>query len=232
MDAQTSFIPKHSLDTQTRVQRADTVSIFTLLSTLVFFLALVAAGGTFFWKYTLQNDVKEVETVLVREKNDFDEREITELTKLDQRLIVASQLLDSRLYTSKIFELLNANTIQTVRFGKFNVDPLVTDKNKLRVLVSGQAKDYASVALQADVFSKLTDSVLEYEFSNLTLDVAGNVLFDMNATIDKRAISFEAQPQQIDYSQSLSNSGGPGTQTSLEGEEVFFEDELNPFPTN
>lgn len=226
MDAQTSFIPKHSLDTQTRIQRADTVSIFTLLSTLVFFLAIIAGGGIFFWKYTLQNDVKAVELVLVKEKNDFDEREITELTKLDQRLTAASQLLDSRLYTSKIFQLLNANTIQTVRFAKFSVDPLLTDKNKLKVLVSGQAKDYASVALQADVFSKLTDSVLEYEFSNLTLDQSGNVLFDMNATIDKRAVSFNAQAQQIDYSQSLSNSGGSEGQPSAGG------DENNPFPIN
>lgn len=226
MDAQTSFIPKHSLDTQTRVQRADTVSIFTLLSTLVFFLAIIAGGGIFFWKYTLQNDVKAVEVALVKEKNDFDEREITELTKLDQRLMAASQLLDSRLYTSKIFQLLNANTIQTVRFAKFSVDPLLTDKNKLKVLVSGQAKDYASVALQADVFSKLADSVLEYEFSNLTLDLSGNVLFDMNATIDKNTVSFNAQAQQIDYSQSLSNNGDSGAQPLVGG------DENNLFPIN
>ena len=226
MDAQTSFIPKRTLDTQTRIERADTVNIFTVLSTLVFFLILLASGGIFFWKQTLQSQVAEVEAQLVKEKESFNEQGIVDLTRLDQRLTASAQLLDSRLYTSKIFKLLNDNTIKTVRFGKFTVDPLLTDKSKLKVTVSGQAKDYASVALQSDIFSKLNDAVLEYEFSNLTLDQAGNVLFDMSAIINKQAVSFGAIPQQVDYSQSLS-SGTSDASTSDEGEVVN-----DPFPIN
>lgn len=226
MDAQTSFIPKRTLDTQTRIERADTVNIFTVLSTLVFFIILLASGGIFFWKQTLQSQVAEVEAQLVKEKESFNEQGIVDLTRLDQRLTASAQLLDSRLYTSKIFKLLNDNTIKTVRFGKFTVDPLLTDKSKLKVTVSGQAKDYASVALQSDIFSKLNDAVLEYEFSNLTLDQAGNVLFDMSAIINKQAVSFGAIPQQVDYSQSLS-SGTSDASTSDEGEVVN-----DPFPIN
>lgn len=37
MDVQTSFIPKLRSDTQARIERADTVSIFTVLSTIIFF---------------------------------------------------------------------------------------------------------------------------------------------------------------------------------------------------
>ena len=226
MDAQTSFIPKRTLDTQTRIERADTVNIFTVLSTLVFFLILLASGGIFFWKQTLQSQVAEVEAQLVKEKESFNEQGIVDLTRLDQRLTASAQLLDSRLYTSKIFKLLNDNTIKTVRFGKFTVDPLLTDKSKLKVTVSGQAKDYASVALQSDIFSKLNDAVLEYEFSNLTLDQAGNVLFDMSAIINKQAVSFGAIPQQVDYSQSLS-SGTSDASISDDGEVVN-----DPFPIN
>ena len=226
MDAQTSFIPKRTLDTQTRIERADTVNIFTVLSTLVFFLILLASGGIFFWKQTLQSQVAEVEAQLVKEKESFNEQGIVDLTRLDQRLTASAQLLDSRLYTSKIFKLLNDNTIKTVRFGKFTVDPLLTDKSKLKVTVSGQAKDYASVALQSDIFSKLNYAVLEYELSNLTLDQAGNVLFDMSAIINKQAVSFGAIPQQVDYSQSLS-SGTSDASTSDEGEVVN-----DPFPIN
>lgn len=232
MDAQTSFIPKRTLDTQTRIERADTVSIFTVLSTLVFFISILAAGGIFFWKQTLTNQVAEVESLLVREQQSFDAQGIADLTQLDRRLTASAQLLDSRLYTSKIFQLLDSNTIQTVRFSKFSVDPSLVDKTKLKIMVSGQAKDYASVALQSDVFSKLSQSILEYEFSNLTLDQAGNVLFDMSATVDKNIVFFDAQTEQVDYSQSLSNQGGGNTDGEDDGEPFFDElqDVDNTFP--
>ncbi len=231
MDVQTSFIPKRTLDTQARIERADTVSIFTVLSTIIFFLAIVAGGGIFFWQQSLKAQVQEVEATLIKERESFSEDTIRDLTDLSNRLKSSEELLDNRLYSSKIFELLNQNTIQTVRFSKFSVDPSMVDKTKLKMTVSGQAKDYASVALQSDIFSKLTNTVLEYEFSNLTLDQAGNVLFDMSATLDKKAIAFDTVPEVVDYSESLSNqSGGMVDETFPEGE-VPFEEDFD-FPTN
>lgn len=236
MDAQTSFIPKRTLDTQTRIERADTVSIFTVLSTLIFFLSLIAGGGIFFWQKTLVTQVQQVEATLVRERASFSEDSIRELTDLSNRLQGSKTLLDNRLYTSKIFQLLNQNTIKTVRFSKFGIDPMLTDKNKLKMTVTGQAKDYASVALQSEVFSKLNNAVLEYEFSNLTLDQSGNVLFDMSAILDKRALAFDAIPETVDYSQSLANQNGVigGEQivgNSFEVESDFEENE-ETFPIN
>lgn len=235
MDAQTSFIPKRTLDTQTRIERADTVSIFTVLTTLIFFLSLIAAGGIFFWQRTLTTQVKQVEETLVRERASFDEGSIRELTNLSNRLQGSQTLLENRLYTSKIFQLLNQNTIRTVRFSKLGIDPNLVDKNKLKMTVSGQAKDYASVALQSEVFSKLDTAVLEYEFSNLTLDQSGNVLFDMTATLDKKAIAFDAVPATVDYSQSLVNQN-----VIIENEEVIEDEDSfeveeefeSEFPTN
>jgi|GEM_PF-1427531 len=237
MDAQTSFIPKRTLDTQTRIERADTVSIFTVLSTLIFFLTLVAGGGVFFWQKTLTTQVAEVESTLVKERESFSEDIIQELTGLSNRLQGSSMLLENRLYTSNIFELLNQNTIKTVRFGKFSVDPALVDKTKLKMTVSGQAKDYASVALQSEVFSKLNSAVIDYEFSNLTLDQSGNVLFDMSATLDKKAVAFDAVLEPVDYSQSLTNQNTIRNDGQIPFDENtqgdgFEEENQNEFPTN
>jgi len=237
MDAQTSFIPKRTLDTQTRIERADTVSIFTVLSTLIFFLTLVAGGGVFFWQKTLTTQVAEVESTLVKERESFSEDIIQELTGLSNRLQGSSMLLENRLYTSNIFELLNQNTIKTVRFGKFSVDPALVDKTKLKMTVSGQAKDYASVALQSEVFSKLNSAVIDYEFSNLTLDQSGNVLFDMSATLDKKAVAFDAVLEPVDYSQSLTNQNTIRNDGQMPFDENtqgdgFEEENQNEFPTN
>lgn len=231
MDVQTSFIPKRTLDTQARIERADTVSIFTVLSTIIFFLAIVAGGGIFFWQQSLKTQVQEVEAALIKERESFSEDTIRDLTDLSNRLKSSEELLDNRLYSSKIFELLNQNTIQTVRFSKFSVDPSMVDKTKLKMTVSGQAKDYASVALQSDVFSKLTNTVLEYEFSNLTLDQAGNVLFDMSATLDKKAVAFDTVPEMVDYSESLSNQFQGEIEETFPEDDVPSEEDFN-FPTN
>jgi hypothetical protein len=235
MDAQTSFIPKRTLDTQPRIVRADTVSIFTVLSTLIFFLTLIAGGGIFFWQKTLTTQVKEVEDTLIKERERFSEDVIQELADLSNRLQGSKMLLENRLYTSKIFELLNQNTIKTVRFGKFSIDPALVDKTKLKMMVSGQAKDYASVALQSEVFSKLDTAVIDYEFSNLTLDQSGNVLFDMSATIDKRAVGFDAVLETIDYSQSLANQNIRRSDEIPVGEEFSeeeYEEYEDEFPNN
>ncbi len=207
MDAQTSFIPKRTLDTQARIQRADTVSIFTVLSTIVFFVVLLGAGAMFLWQRSLFSEVKNAEAQLVQQRQSFDEAQIADLVSLDTRLRIGAELLGNRLYTSKILQLLNANTISTVRFSKLSIDPSLVDKTKLRINLSGQARDYASIALQSDIFSKLSGTVLEYDFSNLTLDQAGNVVFDMTAIFDKRAVRFDAQVEQVSGDQALSEQG-------------------------
>ncbi len=203
MDVQTSFIPKRSLDTNTRVERADTVSIFTILSVLIFFIVIIGAGGIFLWKKNLEKEILDVKSVIIREKDSFSSEDINQLAKLDKRLISGGQLLDSKLYTSKIFELLNQNTIKTVRFTKFTVDPSLVDKEKLKITVSGQAKDYASLALQAHIFSGLNDSFIDYDFSNLTLDLSGNVTFDMNATLAKKSLVFNANSKTVNYNEAI-----------------------------
>lgn len=201
MDVQTSFIPKRTLDTNPRIERADTVSIFTLLSVLIFFLSVAAAGGVFLWQKNLEKQIADVKSVIIREKDSFSVEDINQLDQLEKRLISGQQLLDSKLYTSRIFNLLNENTIKTVRFTKLTVDPSTVEKDKLKITVSGQAKDYASLALQAHIFSGLSDSFIEYDFSNLTLDLAGNVTFDMNATFAKDSLVFSANPKTVNHNQ-------------------------------
>ena len=215
MELQTSFIPKRSLDTSPMERRADTVSIFTVLSTLIFFVSIIGAGGIFFWQQTLQSEIKDIQNQLQAQKDKFDERSINELTLLDRRLNVSSELLRNHMYSSKILELLQKNTVQSVRYNKFSVDPSQTDKKTLKVTLSGQAKDYASIALQSYVFGKIQNAVISFEFSNLTLDQSGNVLFDLSATVERDITAFERLVSAADISANLApvrefapNNGG------------------------
>jgi len=223
MELQTSFIPKRTLDTSP-VRRADTVSIFTVLSTLIFFASIITAGGVFLWQKQIQSEITKVENQIQTQKKEFSEDKIKEFTSLSNRINAADSLFVNHIYTSKIFELLQKNTVPTVRFNKFTVDPSQTDKQSLKITLNGQAKDYASIALQSYVFAKSQNIVSSYEFSNLTLDQAGNVLFDLSATIEKRVAAFESNIQTAD----ISDIAPQSQETSAEL--VNIEQESNPFP--
>ena len=63
--------------------------------------------------------------------------------------------------------------------------------------MSGQAIGYRSIALQSDLFTTRDEgkNFIDPVFSNLTLDAKGNVLFDLEFSVD---------PSFVDYKQMLS----------------------------
>ena len=83
--------------------------------------------------------------------------------------------------------------MKTVRFTRFNYS-LEADRNaKIDVKMSGLATGYRSVALQSDLFAK-NKFLIDPVFSNLSLDNNGNVIFDLEFSVD---------PSFIDYQQTF-----------------------------
>src|SRR3989338_7805224 len=83
--------------------------------------------------------------------------------------------------------------MKTVRYTKFSYI-FGDEKNaKVNVKMSGQAIGYRSIALQSDLFTK-NKHFVDPVFSNLALDNSGNVLFDLDFSVD---------PSFIDYKQVL-----------------------------
>jgi hypothetical protein len=134
-----------------------------------------------------------MQNTLTLAQNRFEPSKITELQVLDKRLNASTEILANHLAISPIFTALENITMKTVRYTKFDYE-LGTDKNKtVDVKISGQAIGYRSVALQADLFAQ-EKSFINPVFSNLTLDNSGNVLFDLEFTVD---------PAFVNYKQSL-----------------------------
>jgi hypothetical protein len=222
MEVQTSFIPKRTLDT-TPVRRADTVSVFTVLSTLLFFLSVIALGGVALWQRSLESEIASVEKTISDQKKNFSEDAIKEITALSNRINSAQTILNNHVYTTRVFQLLEQNTVPSLRFTKFTVDPSQTEKGSLKVTLSGQSNGYASVALQSYVFEqlRLEEGIMSgYEFSNLTLDQAGNVLFDLSATVDKKVLDSGFIVRKVNLPniapiQSLDTLGAPPVDQSI-----------------
>lgn len=193
MEPTTSFIPKKSLDTTPSLgSSSSSVSILTLLSTLIFLATLAAAIGVFLYQKNLTNLLETDKTNLAQREKLFDPNLIKQFQQLDTKLKSVNKLLANHVRMSHVLELLQLNTIKSVRFTRFSYEATPDAKN-VRILLGGQAKDYASVALQADYFGG-NSAIQSYELSNLTLDASGNVLFDVVLTVDRSLLMYESEP--------------------------------------
>lgn len=131
-----------------------------------------------------------MENTLTLAKNRFEPSRITELQVLDKRLRAAKEILDKHIAVTPVFTAFQDLTMKTVRYTKFNYT-LETDKNTaVNIKMSGQAIGYRSIALQSDLLAT-NKNLIDPVFSNLTLDNAGNVLFDLNFSVKSSFVNYK-----------------------------------------
>ena len=192
---QTSFIPKKPIlkENATYVR---SVSIFLVISILILFTVLIATGGFYFYKGILAKKITDMENTLNLASNRFEPSKITELQNFDKRLISSSEILSKHITIIPIFNALEQLTMKSVRFTNFSYS-LGEGNNdadeKIDVKMSGIAIGYRSIALQSDLFAK-NKNLIDPIFSNLTLDNSGNVIFDLE---------FSVNPSFVNYKQTL-----------------------------
>jgi hypothetical protein len=184
---QTSFIPKKPMVEQPAATVKRPMSLLLIIAIFIFFVMILGSLGVYFYKGVLVGNVAKMQTDLNLAKNSFEPAKITELEVLDKRLNASSEILSNHIVVSPIFEVLQALTLKTIRYTKFSYD--VTDTG-IMVNMSGQAVGYRSIALQADLFNQ-NKNIIDPSFSNLTLDDKGDVLFDLQFSVDKSFINYE-----------------------------------------
>jgi hypothetical protein len=186
---QTSFIPKKPM-VKEHTASSRPIGILLIASLIILFIVLLATGGFYFYKGVIAKQIFQQVTDLNLAKNRFEPSQITKLQVLDKRLRASSEILSKHITITPVFNALEQLTMKTVRFTKFSYD-LGTDKNvTVDVKMSGLAIGYRSIALQADLFAK-NKNLIEPIFSNLTLDNSGNVLFDLEFSVDPNFVNYE-----------------------------------------
>ncbi len=188
-DFQTSFIPKKPMiDDRTIASRP--VSLLTITSIFILFTVLLVTGGLYFYKGIVTKNITEMANNLNLAKNRFEPAKIAQLQVLDKRLKSADEILTGHIAITPIFQALEAITMKSVRFTKFSYTLNTDTGPKIAIKMTGQAIGYRSIALQADLFTnnkKLIDPV----FSNLSLDEKGNVLFELNFSVDPSFVDYK-----------------------------------------
>lgn len=172
------------------------VNLFMIISFFVLFTVLLATGGLYFYRGIMTKSVGDKESQLNLAKGGFEPAKVSQLQLLDKRLNAASEILSKHVAITPIFKALSDITMKTVRYTNFSYS-LGDDKDaKVVIQMKGLATGYASVALQSDLFGTKDEgkNFIDPVFSNLTLDDKGNVLFDLQFSVD---------PSFVDYKQML-----------------------------
>jgi hypothetical protein len=204
---QTSFIPKKPMIEQPTVVTKRPIGLVSIISIFIFVTMVLASGGAYLYKNILIKNVTQMENDLNLAKNRFEPAKISLLQSLDKRLQSASEILANHISVSPIFESLETLTIKTIRYTKF--DYSLTD-SKILVKMSGTAIGYRSIALQADLFAK-NKNIIDPSFSNLSLDDKGNVLFDLQFSVDPSFVNYKQVQKTTGGNPSPSNTAVLGT---------------------
>ncbi len=186
---QTSFIPKKPMIPET-VASSRPISIFLIISLFILFTVLIATGGLYFYKISATKNIATMENTLKLAQNRFEPSKITELQVLDKRLRASSEILANHIAVTPIFTALEVLTMKSVRYTKFTYEKGIDKNSPIKVSISGIAIGYRAVALQSDLFSQ-NKNLIDPVFSNLTLDNSGNVLFDLQFSVDPSLLNYK-----------------------------------------
>lgn len=190
----TTFIPKKptvSIDPERR-----SVGFFSLISLIIFIGTLVAAGGAYFYKYTLEKDIVQLSNELKEQEDKFDPNFIKVMNRFNARIEGAKAILNRHIAVSPVFEALSRATLQSVQLQSFSFNSSnVGGKPSVRVNIKGVAAPqgresaYGSLAAQADRMNK-DKYIKQPVFSSFNLNEQGRVTFTLDANVDSRLIDY------------------------------------------
>lgn len=186
----TSFVPKQPVNTAARRPKSGS-NLFLLISLGIAGISVLAAGGTFGYKLYLENvrTAKAAELEAAEEAINMDT--VEDFIRLRNRLVSAQTLLNQHVYLSQFFDVLEANTLQTVRFNSLAIS--VADDRSAEITMDGVARSFNALAAQSEALAT-ERRIKRAIFSSITVNTNGTVAFKLSAEIDPRLIVSSDSP--------------------------------------
>jgi hypothetical protein len=184
---QTSFIPKKPMVSSSSDREPR--SLFLWITTLLLIISVAASVILFVYKIYLTKQKESSSASLLIARDSFEKDTIDELELFDKRTEGAKQILSNHVVFSPMFALLGDITIPSIQYTNFNEQ--TTDKGHL-INMEGLARDYRSIALQADMFNSVKGrSFSNVLFSNLVKDKNNNISFNLKFNVEPDLLSYE-----------------------------------------
>lgn len=179
-DPRHTFIPKTATVLAAAPKKSRSFGLFFGITLVIFLFTALSAIGVYAYRAYLAARVANLSVTLERARAAFEPDTILALKRFNARTNTADALLARHIAPSVLFSVLEDLTVGSVRFSKFTYS---FDGTQAKMDLSGLARSYSSVALQSDIFAK-SPYMKNPVFSNLNLDKAGNVTFDVTVQVD------------------------------------------------
>ncbi len=190
-----SFIPHDTAVEPARVRKSGALNDLLLLCGIVLLVASGAlAVGVFLYAQFLQTQTTSKLAQLQRAESAFEPSLVEQITRLDDRMHAAQDILGTHIAPTAFFQALNQATLQTVSFESLDFE--APDPEHISLNMQGVAQSVNSIALQAELFSK-NGIIASPIFSNIAREADG-VHFDLAAAVN---------PTALNYSQFVAASG-------------------------
>ncbi|MFC1756931.1 hypothetical protein ACFLZC_02130 [Patescibacteria group bacterium] len=186
-----SFIPKTAYSSTQKVAlRKVGMGLVLKISIILLVLSVLLFGGAFVYKRVLAKQIDDLSISLGRAKTAFDPELITEMDRFGSGVFVVQEILTEHLLPSRILGVIEEFTLSEVSFNSFkyssvsseSIKSFKTSKNtqdSINASLSGEARDYSTLAEQVEVF-KRSDDIKDFAFSSFLLTQAGTVSFDLS----------------------------------------------------
>src|SRR3989338_2767261 len=195
---QPSFIPREAQSFSQAPRRQKGIAdLLTLLSVVLLVASFALAAGVFLYKEYLGSSASSKVSQLERAKAAFEPSLIRELTRLDDRMRSAGDVLGGHVSPTAFFRMLEQTTIASIAYASLDFEAV--DTQHMTAKMDGVAGSVNAIALQADIFAKggmITSPI----FSNINREPDG-IHFDLSARIN---------PAAINYVQLIAGASGSG----------------------
>ena len=185
----TSFIPKASLQTaQVQRPRGNPFALANLVCGMLLILAIVAAGGVYFFQQYTQSQIVAKQKSLAVSREAFEPDTIEQLSRLDTRMTAGETLLAQHISVSTLFDELEKLTLASVRYDTFDYE--VAAPGHVVLTMTGEAASFNAVALQSEAFAQsaiITDPI----FSSVNVGKTGAITFDFTGVIDTSRMTYK-----------------------------------------
>jgi hypothetical protein len=183
-----SFIPRDTVRSSTKGPSYTSGGFdLLMLGGIILLIASVAlAIGVFLYLQFQESSLAGKSEQLQRAQEAFEPALISELTRLDDRMTAAEDVLHQHIAPSELFRILEDLTLETISLKSLNLE--ANSGNNIKVSMAGIARSVNSIALQADLYGKHV-AITSPIFSNINRDKNG-VLFDVSALLNPTALRF------------------------------------------
>ena len=167
--------------------------LLSFLAKLVFGVSVILALGAVGYKVYLDYSIKEMGAELERTRAELATGEVDEIIRLNDRIVSAEELIENHRMLTPLFAFLEVSTPKSVRFGEFT---FIAGTNGPELVIRGDTRSYAALALEAYMISKNKD-FHDPVFSDIRLDERGNVTFSLKTGLSPELLSYEREMKKV-----------------------------------